>query len=261
MELRGAVVVVTGASSGIGEATATAFAKRGAKVVLAARRIDRLEELAGRIEAAGGTAIALPCDVVDTDELRKLPGVVEALLGPADVLVNNAGVPGGGPFAELSHEQIERVVAVNLLGVLHATRAFLPGMLARGRGHVINVASLAGRVATPGAALYSATKHGVVGFSEALHHDVLDRGLAVTTVNPFFVDTESFPVDLPRAMVLKVDKVAESIVKVARLGIAPEYSIPRWAGPLQVFRVLTPPLYRWGIRTGRKLKPSTPAAT
>lgn len=258
MELRAAVVVVTGASSGIGEATAVAFAKRGAKVVLAARRIDRLEALATRIEAAGGTALALPCDVTDTDELVKLPGVVEAMLGPADILVNNAGIPGGGRFMDVSHEQIDKVVEVNLLSVLHATRAFLPGMLARGRGHVINVASLAGRFATPGASLYTATKHGVVAFSESLNYDVADRGVRITTVNPSFADTESFPVALPRSLVLKVDTVAEAIVKVARLGIAPEYSVPRWLAPLQVFRVLTPPLYRWGVRTVRKVKPSTP---
>ena len=258
MELRGAVVVVTGASSGIGEATAVAFARRGAKVILTARRTDRLEALASRIEAAGGTAVALPCDVTDTEELVKLPGVVEALLGPADVVVNNAGIPGGGAFVDATHEQIDRVVQVNLSSVLHATRAFLPGMLARGRGHVINVASLAGRFATPGASLYTATKHGVVAFSESLNYDTADRGVLVTTVNPSFADTESFPTALPRSLVLKVDTVAAAIVKVATLGIAPEYSVPRWLAPFQVFRVLTPPLYRWGVRTARNVKPPTP---
>ena len=258
MELRGAIVVVTGASSGIGEATAIAFAKRGARVVLAARRIDRLEDLAKRIESAGGKAVALRCDVTDTDALVKLPGVVEAMLGPVDILVNNAGIPGGGLFTDASHEQIDRVVDVNLLSVLHATRAFLPGMLARRRGHVINVASLAGRFATPGASLYTATKHGVVAFSESLNYDVAERGVRITTVNPSFAATESFPARLPRSLVLKVDTVAEAIVKVARLGIAPEYSVPRWVAPLQVFRVLTPPLYRWGVRTARNVKPSTP---
>jgi short-subunit dehydrogenase len=258
VELRGAVVVVTGASAGIGEATAIAFAKRGAKVVLAARRIERLEDLARRIEGAGGTAMALRCDVRETAELVRLPGIVGELLGPVDVLVNNAGVPGGGPVAQISHEQIDTVVRTNLLSVIHATRAFLPGMLARGHGHVINVASLAGRFATPGAAVYSATKHGVVAFSEALSYEVRDRGVLVTTVNPAFVDTASFPANLPRSLVLEVDTVAEAIVKVAREGIAPEYSVPRWIAPFQVFRVLTPPLYRWGVRTARRIRPATP---
>lgn len=259
MELRGTVVVVTGASSGIGEAVAVAFARRGARVVLTARRVDRLEELAERIQRAGGRAVTLPCDVTDTDELVKLPGIVEAMLGPADILVNNAGIPGGGDFSAVSHEQIDKVVDTNLTSVLHATRAFLPGMIARGRGHVINIASLAGRFATPGAAVYTATKHGVVAFSEALNYDVADRGVLVTTVNPSFVDTESFPVvDLPRSLVLKVETVADAVVKVARKEIAPEYSVPRALAPFQLFRVLTPPLYRWGVRTARKVKPSTP---
>ena len=258
MELRGAVVVVTGASSGIGEAAAVAFARRGARVVLTARRIDRLESLADRIERAGGSATALPLDVTDTDALVKLPGIVEAMLGPADVLVNNAGVPGGGEFLAIDHDRIDTVIETNLSSVIHATRAFLPGMLDRGRGHVINVASLAGRFATPGAAVYTATKHGVVAFSEALHYDVEGRGVRVTTVNPAFVDTEGFPVGLPPSLVLKVESVADAIVKVARKDIAPEYSIPRALAPLQVFRVLTPPLYRWGVRTVRGIKPSTP---
>jgi NADP-dependent 3-hydroxy acid dehydrogenase YdfG len=260
MELRDKVVVVTGASSGIGEATAVAFAKRGAKVVLAARRLDRLEDLAARIERAGGRALALKCDVGEPEEVQKLPGIVEQLVGPTDVLVNNAGVPGGGPFEELSIEQIDRVVRVNLLGVLHGTRAFLPGMLARGHGHIVNVASLAGRFATPGAAVYTATKHAVVAFSESLHFDTEERGVLVTSVNPGFVTTEGFPQDgVPRQIVLDMDKVSGAIVKVVRNAIAPEYSVPRWIAPLQAFRVLTPPLYRWGVRRIRESNPATKA--
>ena len=254
MELQGAVVVVTGASSGIGEAAAVAFAQRGAKVVLAARRLDRLNDLARRIEAAGGSALALKVDVTDAGELDGLPTIVGEVYGrPTDILVNNAGIPGGGAFADLSYGQIRRVVDVNLLGVLFGTRAFLPGMVRRGHGHVINVASLAGRFATPGAALYTATKHAVVAFSESANYDVEARGVHVTSVNPGFVDTEGFPqYRLPRWMVLRVERVAGAIVKVAEDEIAPEYSVPRWVSPLQAFRVLTPPLYRWGVRQTRK---------
>jgi hypothetical protein len=183
---------------------------------------------------------------------------VEELVGPTDVLVNNAGVPGGGRFEELSIDQIDKVVRVNLLGVLHGTRAFLPGMLARGHGHVVNVASLAGRFAAPGAAVYTATKHAVVAFSESLHFDTEPRGVLVTTVNPGFVATEGFPQDsVPRQVVLDVEKVSGAIVKVVRDGIAPEYSIPRWIAPFQAFRVLTPPLYRWGVRKVREANPAT----
>jgi uncharacterized protein len=259
VELRGKVVVVTGASAGIGEATAVAFAKRGAKVVLAARRRERLESLADRIERAGGTALVLPCDVTEREQVQRLPGVIEQAFGPADVLVNNAGVPGGGELPALGYEQIEAVVRVNLLGVMFGTRAFLPGMLARARGHIVNMASLAGRFAAPGASVYSATKHAVVAFSESLNYDTQPKGVLVTTVNPAFIVTEGFPYhDVPAPILLEADRVAEAVVKVVRNGIAPEYSIPRWVSPFQVFRVVTPTLYRWGVRQARRRTRPTP---
>lgn len=249
MQLAGAVVVITGASSGIGEATAGAFAKRGAKVVLAARRLDRLEALADRIERAGGRSLAVPVDVTARDQLAALPTVVAEAFGPADVLVNNAGIPGGGKLDELSFEQIERIVRVNVLGVMNATRVFLPGMLKRGRGHVVNVASIAGRFAAPGASVYTATKHAVVAFSEALNYEAEPRGVLVTSVNPGLVRTEGFPMKgVPSWALLRTETVAEAMVDVVQRGIAPERSVPRWIAPAQAFRVLTPPLYRWGVR-------------
>jgi hypothetical protein len=245
---------VTGASSGIGEAVAVGLAQRGAKVVLAARRKDRLDELADRIERAGGTALAIRCDVTDREQLASLPTVVKEAFGPCDVLVNNAGVPGGGTFANLSYQQIEDIVEVNVLGVMYGTRAFLPGMLKRHHGHIVNVASLAGRFATPGAAVYGASKHAVVAFSESLFYEVEDQGVLVTAVNPGFVKTEGFPlVGMDPRMILTMDKVAGAVVRVVRDDIAPELSVPRYISPLQAFRVLTPPLYRWGVRKGRDM--------
>lgn len=253
MQLKGAVVVVTGASAGIGEATAVAFAQRGAKVVLAARRLERLERMAERIERAGGTALAVPCDVTDPGDLRTLRGVVHEGYGPVDVLVNNAGVPGGGAFETLAFEEIRRVVDVNLLGVLYGTRAFLPRMLERRRGHVVNVASLAGRFAAPGAAVYAATKHGVVGFSESLNLTTAPHQVLITAVNPGFVPTEGFPAtDRPRILSLSVEEVARAIVHVVRREIAPEYSIPRWTGFGQVVRALAPGPYRWAVGVGER---------
>jgi len=227
--------------------------------VLVARRLDRLEALAGRIERAGGRALAWKGDVTDTAQLEKLPGLVRELTGrPVDVLINNAGIPGGGDFATLSHAEIDAIVRVNLLGVLHATRAFLPGMVKRGHGHIVNVASLAGRFAPPGSSVYTATKHAVVAFSESLDYDADRTGVHITAVNPGLVVTEGFPqTGVPKRFVMGPERVAEAIVKVVREGIAPEYSVPRWLAPFQVFRVLTPPLYRWGVRQVRRAAPAT----
>lgn len=253
MRLKGAVTVVTGASAGIGEATALAFAREGAKVVLAARRLERMEALAAAIVGRGGAALAVRCDVGDPDQVKALPAVVQEAFGRCDVLVNNAGIPGGGDFAELSYDQIERVVRVNVLGVMYGTRAFLPAMLKHGRGHIVNVASVAGRFAVPGAAVYTATKHAVVAFSESLNYDTEPHGVPVTSVNPGITATEGFPQShLDPRLVMEPERIARVIVKVVREGRAPEYTVPRWIGPFQAFRVLTPPLYRWGVRTVRK---------
>src|SRR6266702_5069067 len=129
MELSGAVAVITGSSSGIGRATAEAFARHGAIVVLSARREDLLREVAADIESRGGRAAVMACDVGDWPQVEGLARRVRADFGRCDVLVNNAGVPGGGSFTDLSIEEVERIVRVNYLGVLYGTKAFLPMML------------------------------------------------------------------------------------------------------------------------------------
>ena len=257
MDLRGAVAVVTGASAGIGEATALALARAGARVVLAARRLERLESLAERIAAGGGEALPVRCDVTLRSDLEELAARTDEAYGRCDVLVNNAGIPGGGPFHELSVEQIERVVRVNLLGVMLGTHAFLPMMLERRRGHIVNVASLAGRFATPGSSVYGATKHAVIAFSESLFHELRPLGILVTAVNPGFTRTEGFPQEgVPRPLVMRPERVARAIVDVVRRERAPEVSVPRAPAAAQVFRVLTPPVYRLGVdRLTRRLGP------
>jgi NAD(P)-dependent dehydrogenase (short-subunit alcohol dehydrogenase family) len=255
MELRGAVVVVTGASSGLGEATAVRFARAGAHVVLAARRFERLEAVAEHIRAGGGTALPIGCDVTVKGDVAALAERTLEAFGRCDVLVNDAGIPGGGWFRELTVERIEQVVRVNLLGTMLVTKAFLPAMLDRRRGHVVNVASLAGRFASPGIAVYGATKHGVVAFSESLHYELGPFGILVTAVNPGFVSTEGFPQDdVPRPLLMPADRIARAVEDVVRRGRVPEVSVPRWPAAFQAFRVLTPPLYRWGVRrvTGRR---------
>jgi short-subunit dehydrogenase len=260
MELRGSVAVVTGASSGFGELTSKLLAKVGVSVVLAARRVERLDALVGEIEGRGGRALAVKCDVTEIADLQRLRDRVDEEFGRCEVLINNAGIPGGGRFEELSLEQIEQVIRVNLLGVLFCTKVFLPMMLEQRRGHIVNVASLAGRYATPGASVYSASKHGVVAFSEALYYELAPRGILVTSVNPGFAATEGFPQGrLPSAIVMPAAKVARAIVDVVKKGKAPEVSVPRGMGVWEAFRVLTPPLYRWGVRQASRKLSSTQA--
>ena len=249
MELQGAIVVITGASSGFGELAALRFGRAGSTVVLAARRADRLEDVARRIRERGGTADTVVCDVADVASIEALAATVRERHGRIDVLVNNAGIPGGGRFDGLTAEQIEQVIRVNVLGVLQATRAFLPMFLERGRGHVVNVASLAGRFATPGHAVYTASKHAVVAFSEAISYELASKGIRVTSVNPGFASTEGFPQDgVPSFLVMDAEKVARAIVDAVAKDAGPEVYVPRSAAPLQLFRVLTPGLYRWGVR-------------
>ena len=249
VNLHEAVVVVTGASSGFGELAALRFAREGAHTVLAARRLERLEALADRIASKGGSAVAVRCDVSRLDQLEALRDQVGEAFGRCDVLVNNAGMPGGGSFRKTSVDHLDAVIDVNLRAVVLGTKLFLPMMLERHRGHVVNVASLAGRFAAPGAAAYGATKHGVVAFSEALYYELAPRGILVTSVNPGFSPTETFRPRGPSIINVDPDDVAALIVHVVRRGIAPEISIPRSLAALQAFRVLTPALYRWGVRT------------
>jgi short-subunit dehydrogenase len=248
VDLDRAVSVVTGASAGIGHATAQALARAGSDVVVAARRLDRLEEVAHDIERRGRRALPVQCDVTSRKSLAGLFSAVTREFGGVDVLVNNAGIPGGGTFAEMKIEHIDRIIRTNLLSVMWATKLFLEKMIQQGHGHVVNVASLAGRFATPGSTVYSAAKHGVVAFSEALYYEVKDRGVLVTAVNPGFVATEGFPHrDKDPRIVMTAERVADAIVDIVRKGKAPELSVPRWIATGQAFRVLTPPLYRFGL--------------
>jgi NADP-dependent 3-hydroxy acid dehydrogenase YdfG len=188
--LSGKVVAITGASSGIGEATALALAGAGAAVALGARREDRLRDLAARIEADCGRALALACDVADEESARAFVAGARSQLGGLDVLVNNAGVMLLGPVEGADTAQWRRMVDVNLLGLLYCTHAALPFMREAGSGHIVNISSVAGRSANAGSAVYNLTKFGVGAFSEALRQEVSPLGIRTTIIEPGFVDTE-----------------------------------------------------------------------
>jgi NAD(P)-dependent dehydrogenase (short-subunit alcohol dehydrogenase family) len=176
------VAIVTGASSGIGAATACELGRRGAKVVVAARRAEALDEQVRAIQRAGAEALAVPTDVSVASDLKLLVDRTMAEFGRIDVLVNNAGAGWSRPLASSPTDRLVELVEVNLLGALLLTRLVLPGMLERRRGSIISVASLSGRVAME--PLYSATKYGLRGFSLALRRQLKGTGVSVSLVSP-----------------------------------------------------------------------------
>jgi NADP-dependent 3-hydroxy acid dehydrogenase YdfG len=188
--LDGQVAAITGASSGIGEATALSLAREGAAVALGARRADRLRDLAERIEGEGGRALAIEVDVADEESARLFVKRTHAELGGLDILVNNAGVMLLGPVEGADTEHWRRMVDVNLLGLLYCTHEALPLMREQGGGTIVNLSSVAGRFARPGSAVYNLTKFGVGAFSEALRQEVVDAKIRVVVVEPGYVETE-----------------------------------------------------------------------
>lgn len=189
-DLSGRVVAITGASSGIGEATALACVAAGAAVALGARRGDRIEALAARITEEGGSAIAVPTDVSDERQARAFVEQTYERLGRLDALVNNAGVMLLGAVAGADTEEWRRMIDANLYGVLYCSHAALPVMQEQGSGHIVNVSSVAGRIASAGSAVYNMTKWGVNGFSEGLRQEALHANVRVTIVEPGAVATE-----------------------------------------------------------------------
>ena len=186
--LAGEVAIVTGASSGIGAATARELGRRGATVVLAARRAHLLDAQARSIHQAGGEAIAIPADLADATDIIMLAERALAAYGRVDVLVNNAGAFWSRPLTSSPPDQISGLAQVNLVGAMLLTRAVLPGMLERRHGAIISVGSLSGRVAME--PLYSATKYGLRGFSLALRRQLAGTGVSVSLVSPGNINTE-----------------------------------------------------------------------
>ena len=189
-DLSNKVVIVTGASSGIGRATAVALGRRGVRVVCAARRADRLDELAEAIIDAGGKALAVRCDVTERDEVESMVAVARETFGPIDCLINNAGVMPLSYMDACKVDDWVQMVEVNVNGVLHGVGAVLHEMIERRSGHIINVSSVAGRKVFPGGAVYCATKFAVHALSEGLRQELAQFDVRVTTIAPGLVTTE-----------------------------------------------------------------------
>lgn len=189
-KLEGKVAIITGASSGIGEATAIALASVGAKVVLAARRAERLNALAERIEASGGRALPIVTDVTDETQANELVHSASAQLGRVDIVVNNAGIALLGTIDGADTSDWRRSFDLNVLGLLYVIHAALPLLKAQKSGHIVNISSVAGRTARAGVGVYNATKWGVNALSEALRQEVYKDNIRVTIIEPGLVDTE-----------------------------------------------------------------------
>jgi NADP-dependent 3-hydroxy acid dehydrogenase YdfG len=185
----GKVVAITGASSGVGEATALLLAERGAKLVLGARRLDRLEALAGRIATAGGEAVFARIDVKRRVDLAAFVNLASERFGKLDVLVNNAGIGPISPLDDLRVEEWEEMIDVNIKGVLYGIATALPLFRKQGFGHFVNIASTAGLITRPAMAVYSGTKFAVRAISEGLRQEAGDK-LRVTIITPGFVRTD-----------------------------------------------------------------------
>jgi len=195
-DLKGTAALVTGASSGIGEATALELARRGASVAIAARRADRLRALASKISDAGGSALVVEADVSSAEQAQALVQRTVDELGRLDTLINNAGVMLLGPAVDAPLPEWEQMVAVNVQGLLYCAHAALPHLIrAAGDGprrvaDMVNISSVAGRVARNGSGVYNLTKHGVGAFSESLRQEVTGRHVRVSVVEPGAVNTE-----------------------------------------------------------------------
>ncbi len=208
----GKVVAITGGARGIGRCTAQALIRRGARVAIGDIHPDLAEQTAAEL---GGNCVAFELDVTDRESFARFLDAAADELGPIDVLINNAGIMPVGPFVEETDETAKTMVDINLHGVIFGTKLALERMLPRGSGHIVNIASQAGKAGLPGGATYCATKHAVVGLSEAVRLENIDKGIEVSCVMPAVVNTElgSGLTDTRGVKKLEPEEVAEAIVE------------------------------------------------
>jgi 3-oxoacyl-[acyl-carrier protein] reductase len=250
---RDKVTVITGASRGIGRAVALAAAAKGAPVGLIARSED---ELASVLAEAGGRGAVAVADVADAAALKRAIASLETVLGPTEVLVANAGIGAYGAFAEVTDDEMTNLVAVNVLGMMHAIRAVIPGMISRRRGHIVTIGSIAGRIGSPFEALYSATKFAGVGLTEALVVELEPYGVGVSMVQPGpvatgFGEARGHPYDRKRPKAVPAEDVADAVIRAVEAGRHEQY-VPGWLRPAVVTRHLLPPFFRAGTKQSMK---------
>ncbi len=192
MDFKNKAVLITGASSGIGKETAIQFAKRGARLVLVARRKQKLENLKKNLQKFSVPIMICQCDVSDKSQVKEMSQKVLEEFGSIDILVNNAGFAIYGSVSDLTIEEIESQMATNYFGMVYCTKSFLPSMIEKKSGHIVNVASVAASFGLPGIASYCASKFAMLGFSEGLKHELKGTGVGITVVSPIMVRTDFF---------------------------------------------------------------------
>ncbi|EFH80469.1 SDR family oxidoreductase [Ktedonobacter racemifer] len=213
--IEGKVVVITGASSGLGEATARLLSAQGASVVLGARRVDRIQSLADELTRSGGKALAIPTDVTDSDQVKRLVDAAVQTYGRIDVMINNAGLMPHSPLERLKIDDWNRTIDVNIKGVLYGIAAALPHMKQQKAGQIINVSSVAGHKVRPTSAVYAATKTAVLVISEGLRQEVKPYNIRTTVISPGAVATE-----LPNS--ITEPDIAENVRKGYEIAIPAE---------------------------------------
>ena len=192
MDYQNKIVVITGASSGIGEATALEFAKKGASIVLVSRKKEKLLEVEKKLSKYNSEITVIPCDISNKSDVKEMSKLVIEKFGRIDILVNNAGFAIYGSVKDLSIEDIESQMATNYFGMIYCIKNFLPIMLQQNSGHIVNVASVAGSFGLPGIASYCASKFAMLGFSEGLKHELNGTNVGITVVSPIMVRTNFF---------------------------------------------------------------------
>jgi len=192
MDYKDKVVLITGASSGIGKEAAIQFAKKGSKVILVARRKQKLEQIADDLKKSNISTLICECDVSDKLQVEKMSKLVLEKYGSVDILINNAGFAIYGSVFDLTTEEIESQMATNYFGMVYCIKNFLPSMLEKKSGHIVNVASVAASFGLPGIASYCASKFAMLGFSEGLKHELKGTGIGITVVSPIMVRTNFF---------------------------------------------------------------------
>ncbi|MGI0087059.1 MAG: SDR family oxidoreductase [Nitrosotalea sp.] len=220
MNYSGKIVVITGASSGIGKEAALEFAKLHASVVLVSRDKDKLEQVAKELSKYQVQVLVCACDVSQKDQVNQMSEQVLEKFGTVDILVNNAGFGIYGIFDDLKAEEVESQMGTNYLGMVYCTKTFLPKMLDRKSGHIVNVASVAASFGIPGMAGYCASKFAMLGFSESLYHELKGTGVGITVVSPIMVKTSFFNHNsfnkMPRyTTALSANTVAKAVVRAA----------------------------------------------